>query len=102
MLIPVKVTLTDYLDLQEIKRDPVVTTCIIECPSCEGDRGHEVPTHINRRDGSIDGYWERCPTCRGKGEIEVEVCLIDQDDLEERDREEWGGADAPDQRRAVG
>jgi hypothetical protein len=73
------------------QRDAVVTTVIEECPSCEGagytchyDGGYE------RQTGAPTGYTERCTLCDGKGWIEEEVRLMDQDDLDELDAEEVG------------
>jgi hypothetical protein len=64
------------------------TTIFIECPACGGDCEFEHLTGYDPRDGNPTGWLERCSYCDGKGEVEEEIRLIEQDDLDERDPEE--------------
>ncbi len=61
----------------------------VECPSCLGERGFEVFTGYDPRDGSPTGWIEPCDYCGGSGEVGEISCPIDEDDLAERDAAEW-------------
>lgn len=66
-----------------------VTKMLVECPACLGEKGWESRAYgFDRQIGYPLTYWIECETCNGKGEIEEEVRLIDQDDLDEIDVEE--------------
>jgi hypothetical protein len=70
---------------------------IIECRTCDGERGWGVLTGgYDRHDGSPLGYWEPCPICRATGEEEIEGELIDEADLEipphTESQIDWAGA----------
>jgi hypothetical protein len=67
--------------------DPFDEPRFIECPNCGGDCEFAHLTGYDPRDGSPTGWIERCPTCRGRGEIEAELAPMTQDDLDERDKE---------------
>jgi hypothetical protein len=55
----------------------------IACPYCDGQGGADVFTGVNPRDGSDQGYYERCEHCLGSGEIEGEAEPITLEDLDE-------------------
>ncbi len=61
----------------------------VECPACLGERGFEVFTGYDPRDGSPTGWIERCSYCDGRGEVQEEARLIDEDEIAERDAAEW-------------
>lgn len=54
----------------------------VECPLCDGERGWDIWTGYDPRDGSPTGYFQTCNLCNGNGEIWVEMPLITLDDLE--------------------
>ncbi|MFA5951506.1 MAG: hypothetical protein WC807_14600 [Hyphomicrobium sp.] len=55
---------------------------IIPCPDCLGDKGHDIPVDIDRRDGSLIERWQPCVLCDATGDVELEVFAVDMDDLE--------------------
>ena len=68
-------------------------TRIVPCSSCGGDGGHEVLTGYDPRDGSPLGWWERCQTCKGTGDEEIEGQPLELEDLDEiPPPEEWRAA----------
>lgn len=56
-------------------------TRMIACPECGGDRGWEVLTHYDPRDGDPKGYWQHCEVCEATGEIEIEVEPVTMEDI---------------------
>lgn len=58
-----------------------------ECPTCGGEGGWDVPTHINRTHGGWDGYRRTCPTCGGAGWVEEEGEQITLEELLDIDEE---------------
>ena len=48
-------------------------TRIIPCPECGGDKGHDVPYDIDRRDGSTIDCWQPCVACDATGDQEIET-----------------------------
>jgi len=62
-----------------MSRDPR----FIECPWCDGQGGADVFTGIDPRDGSDQGYYERCEHCDGTGTVEGEALLLEEVDLDE-------------------
>jgi len=61
----------------------MTNTRIIPCPSCLGDKGHEVPYDINRFNGDCICYWQHCSTCGAEGDVEIELEEIEMEDLDE-------------------
>jgi hypothetical protein len=55
----------------------------VECPACNGERGHEVLTGYNINDGSPTGYIEPCRFCGETGSIEIDDEPITIDDLDD-------------------
>lgn len=53
------------------------------CPHCMGDKGHDVPYDIDRRDGSTIDRWVPCRLCDATGDVEIEVEPVELEDLEE-------------------
>lgn len=54
---------------------------IAVCPHCGGDKGHDVPYDIDRRDGSTIDRWVPCLLCGATGDIEIEVEPIELEDF---------------------
>ena len=65
-----------------------MSTRIVPCPSCGGDKGHAYPVDIDRRDGSLIERWEMCRVCwddyrqEPTGEVEEEDEPIELEDIE--------------------
>jgi len=55
----------------------------LECPWCDGQGGADVFTGVDPRDGSDQGYYERCEHCDGTGTVEGEAVPIALEDLDE-------------------
>lgn len=73
-------------------------TRIVECEMCLGT-GYLEYSHgrYDPRDGSLITYEQECPACLGRGEVETEAELADEDDaaaegmsaLSDREIDEW-------------
>ncbi len=49
------------------------TIFIDMCPDCNGDGGFEsMPYGYNHYDGSPLTHWNKCTTCKGRGDVEIE------------------------------
>jgi uncharacterized Zn-finger protein len=60
---------------------------IVTCRTCGGDKGWEShPRHFNPVNGDAWGDWVRCPYCDERGEEEIEVFPVAEEDL-------WPGDD---------
>jgi hypothetical protein len=73
-------------DLDE-DRDLSLEPIKVPCPSCGGDGGFDVPHDIDRRDGSLLTHWSECRTCGGTGDDYLEVLPLEEEDLEQLQRE---------------
>lgn len=69
------------LDEQESTKPTLRSARIIVCPHCGGDKGHDVPVDIDRRDGSLITHWRPCLYCGAEGDIEIEVEPIELEDF---------------------